>query len=186
MRTYSVLFILTTVIVVVLMVVNGGNLFRNSEVIVPFVGAMKGPIRLIGLLALIGVAGAYSLAWSLSSTRSQAKSAGYLRQIEDLRKSLDKEEASRFANLRAELDRQFGAIQAKLETGPVSASLASSGGGASTERLVQAMNARVDRVRDELAADIGASEDAILKAIEGKIALGDIKMIEADRPKRLP
>ena len=182
MRTYSLLFIVVTLIVVVLMVVNGGNLLRPSDIVIPFAGTYRAPVRLIGLLSLIGVAGAYSLAWSLSSTRSQAKSANYLRQIEDLRKSIDKEEAGRFASLKADLERHFSSVLTRLETAPA----AQASGGAPADRLVQALGARVDRIRDELAADIGASEDAILRAIEGKIALGDVRMIEADRPKRLP
>jgi hypothetical protein len=45
------------------------------------------------------------------------------------------------------------------------------------DRLVSSLSARVDRVRDELAADIGAAEESILRA------LADAQAIARDRPR---
>ena len=54
------------------------------------------------------------------------------------------------------------------------------------DKAIVSLNARVDRVRDELAADIGQLEDNILRALERFDP--DAKIIQADRPsqKRLP
>jgi uncharacterized integral membrane protein len=184
-RLYSVLFAIIAVIVVVLMIANAPSLLRNSSFDLPFLGSFVMPLRLIGLLSVVVVAGLFSLAWSLSATRTQARSAGYLRQIEDLRKSLDKEEASRFASLQANLDNHVKTILTRLEAGSLtrgsgastSNSAGSPSGHADMDRLVSSLSARVDRVRDELAADIGAAEESILRA------LADAQAIARDRPR---
>lgn len=176
MRIYSVLFGVVVVIVVALMITNAPTLLENSSFAVPFLGTFTAPTRLIGLLSLIGVAGGFSLVWSLSATRTQARSARDLRQIEDLRRSLDKEEATRFAALSLRLDEHAKTILGRLEPGVLTR-----GSGApsdQTDKLAAGLNARMDRVRDELAADIGAAEEAILRA------LGETRMITEDRPRR--
>lgn len=176
MRIYSVLFGIVVVIVVALMITNAPTLLQNAPFVVPFLGTFIGPTRLIGMLALVGVAGIFSLVWSLSATRTQARSARDLRQIEDLRRSLDKEEATRFASLSSRLDEHAKNILSRLEPGALAR-----GSGASsdaTDKLVSSVNARMDRVRDELAADIGAAEESILRA------LGETRMISEDRPRR--
>ncbi len=176
MRTYMVLFGIVVVIVVALMIANAPTLLQNTTFALPLLGSFVGPFRLIGLLGLVAVAGLYSLVWSLSATRTQARSARDLQQIEDLRRSLDKEEATRFAALSARLDEHAKNILSRLESG-VPARVAG-GAGDSTDRLVSSVNARMDRVRDELAADIGAAEETILRA------LGEKRMISEDRPRR--
>ena len=176
MRIYSVLFGVVVVIVVALMITNAPTLLQNSAFALPFLGSFVGPFRLIGLLALVGVAGLFTLVWSLSATRVQARSARDLRQIEDLRRSLDKEEATRFAVLSGRLDDHAKNILSRLDSGaPVRVS---GGSGDATDKLVSSVNARMDRVRDELAADIGAAEESILRA------LGDARAISEDRPRR--
>lgn len=176
MRIYSVLFGGVVVIVVALMITNATTLLQNSSFALPFLGVFVGPFRLIGLLALIAVAGVFALTWSLSATRVQARSARDLRQIEDLRRSLDKEEATRFAALSARLDEHARNILSRLESGVTSRG--SGAPGDSSDKLVGIVNARMDRVRDELAADIGAAEESILRA------LGDARAISEDRPRR--
>jgi hypothetical protein len=129
-----------------------------------------------------------------------------LRKLEDLRSSLDKQEAGRFASLKTDLERQFGTVLERLERlerapasnsgqgsslGGLAKALPFLGGGNSSsnmdgDRALASLNARVDRVRDELAADIGQLEDNILRALERFDP--DAKIIQADRPsqKRLP
>lgn len=177
MRTYIVLFGVVVVIVVALMIANAPTLLQNTTFALPLLGSFVGPLRLIGLLGLVAVAGVYSLIWSLSATRTQARSARDLRQIEDLRRSLDKEEATRFAALSARLDEHAKNILSKLESGAPARVLGVSGD-AGADKLASSMNARMDRVRDELAADIGAAEESILRA------LGEAKIMAEDRPRR--
>ncbi len=179
MRTYMVLFGIVVVVVVALMLANAPTLLQNTTFALPLLGSFVGPFRLIGLLGLVAVAGLYSLVWSLSATRTQARSARDLRQIEDLRRSLDKEEATRFAALSARLDEHTKNILSRLESGGAARVSGGAGGtGDSTDKLVSSVNARMDRVRDELAADIGAAEESILRA------LGEKRMIPEDRSRR--
>jgi hypothetical protein len=203
---YSVLFALVVILVAVAMIANAPTLLKTTTFAIPLAGSFVAPVRLIGLLSLIGLAGVYSLIWNLSATRFQARSVKDLRKLEDLRSSLDKQEAGRFASLKTDLERQFGTVLERLER--LERTPASSSGGANSslgglakalpflggnsssnadgEKLIAGLNARVDRVRDELAADIGQLEDNILRALERFDP--DAKIIQAARPapKRLP
>lgn len=206
MRMYSVLFALVVILVAIVMIANAPTLLKTTTFAVPLAGSFVAPVRLIGLLSLIALAGVYSLIWNLSATRFQARSVKDLRKLEDLRSSLDKKEEGRFAALKTDLERQFGTVLERLERlerAPVSNSGQNSslgglakalpflGGGNSSsnmdgDKALASLNARVDRVRDELAADIGQLEDNILRALERFDP--DAKIIQADRPsqKRLP
>jgi hypothetical protein len=206
MRMYSVLFALVVILVAIVMIANAPTLLKTTTFAIPLAGSFVAPVRLIGLLSLIGLAGVYSLIWNLSATRFQARSVKDLRKLEDLRSSLDKQEAGRFASLKTDLERQFGTVLERLERlerapasnsgqgsslGGLAKALPFLGGGNSSsnmdgDRALASLNARVDRVRDELAADIGQLEDNILRALERFDP--DAKIIQADRPsqKRLP
>jgi hypothetical protein len=203
MRMYSVLFALVLVLVAVAMIANAPTLLKTTAFAVPIAGTFVAPVRLIGLLSLVALAGIYSLIWNLSATRVQARSVKDLRKLEELRGSIDKQEAGRFAALKTDLERQFGAVLERLDrlerTGGSSGSgpgvlaralpfLGGSSAGGGTldgEKSVAGLNARIDRVRDELAADIGQLEDNILRALERFDP--DARIIQADRPnKRLP
>ena len=214
MRMYSVLFALVVILVAIAMITNAPTLLKTTVFAVPLAGSFVAPVRLVGLLSLVALAGVYSLFWSFSATRFQARSVKDLRKLEDLRTSLDKQEAGRFAVLKSDLERQFGTVLERLdrlERSP-GANAASSGGsplgglaralpffgganagqGAGSganldgEKTIAGLNARMDRVRDELAADIGQLEDNILRALERFDP--DAKIIQADRPaqRRLP
>jgi hypothetical protein len=206
MRMYSVLFALVVVLVAIAMIANAPTLLKTTTFAIPLVGSFVAPVRLIGLLSLVALAGVYSLIWNLSATRFQARSVKDLRKLEDLRSSLDKQEAGRFASLKTDLERQFGTVLERLERlerapasnagqssglGGLAKALPFLGGGNSSsnvdgDKALASLNARVDRVRDELAADIGQLEDNILRALERFDP--DAKIIQADRPsqKRLP
>jgi hypothetical protein len=206
MRMYSVLFALVVILVAIVMIANAPTLLKTTTFAIPLAGSFVAPVRLIGLLSLIGLAGVYSLIWNLSATRFQARSVKDLRKLEDLRSSLDKQEAGRFASLKTDLERQFGTVLERLERlerapasnsgqgsslGGLAKALPFLGGGNSSsnmdgDRALASLNARVDRVRDELAADIGQLEDNILRALERFDP--DAKIIQADRSsqKRLP
>jgi hypothetical protein len=206
MRMYSVLFALVVILVAIAMIANAPTLLKTTTFAIPLAGSFVAPVRLIGLLSLVALAGVYSLIWNLSATRFQARSVKDLRKLEDLRSSLDKKEEGRFAALKVDLERQFGTVLERLERlerAPVSNSGQGSGlgglakalpflgGGNSSgntdgDKALASLNARVDRVRDELAADIGQLEDNILRALERFDP--DAKIIQADRPsqKRLP
>ena len=204
MRMYSVLFALVVILVAIAMIANAPTLLKTTTFAIPLAGSFVAPVRLIGLLSLIAVAGVYSLIWNLSATRFQARSVKDLRKLEDLRSSLDKQEAGRFASLKTDLERQFGTVLERLDRlerapvgnsgqglGGLAKALPFLGGGNSSgnadgDKALASLNARVDRVRDELAADIGQLEDNILRALERFDP--DAKIIQADRPsqKRLP
>ena len=206
MRMYSVLFALVVILVAIVMIANAPTLLKTTTFSIPLAGSFVAPVRLIGLLSLVALAGVYSLIWNLSATRFQARSVKDLRKLEDLRSSLDKQEAGRFASLKTDLERQFGTVLERLERlerapasssgqgsslGGLAKALPFLGGGNSGsnidgDKALASLNARVDRVRDELAADIGQLEDNILRALERFDP--DAKIIQADRPsqKRLP
>ena len=206
MRMYSVLFALVVILVAIVMIANAPTLLKTTSFAIPLAGSFVAPVRLIGLLSLVALAGVYSLIWNLSATRFQARSVKDLRKLEDLRSSLDKKEEGRFASLKTDLERQFGTVLERLERlerapsgnsgqnsglGGLAKTLPFLGGGNSSgnadgDKALAGLNARVDRVRDELAADIGQLEDNILRALERFDP--DAKIIQADRPsqKRLP
>jgi hypothetical protein len=206
MRMYSVLFALVVILVAIAMIANAPTLLKTTTFAIPLAGSFVAPVRLIGLLSLVALAGVYSLIWNLSATRFQARSVKDLRKLEDLRSSLDKKEEGRFAALKVDLERQFGTVLERLERlerspapnsgqgsglGGLAKALPFLGGGNSSgnmdgDKALASLNARVDRVRDELAADIGQLEDNILRALERFDP--DAKIIQADRPsqKRLP
>jgi hypothetical protein len=206
MRMYSVLLALVVILVAIVMIANAPTLLKTTTFAIPLAGSFVAPVRLIGLLSLVALAGVYSLIWNLSATRFQARSVKDLRKLEDLRSSLDKQEAGRFASLKTDLERQFGTVLERLERlerapasnsgqgsslGGLAKALPFLGGGNSSsnadgDKALASLNARVDRVRDELAADIGQLEDNILRALERFDP--DARIIQADRPsqKRLP
>jgi hypothetical protein len=196
MRLNWVLFWLVLIAVLIFSFANASTLFRTTAVLIPFLGMQSVPMRLYGLLSLVGLAAIYSLLWSLSSTRAKAKSADLFDTINNLQDSLNREEASRFQALEKQLETQFREVLNRLEPG--SAPVAKSGGlfgglfskaeSTTTPALpssrattidLEALMSRIEKVRDELAADIALSEHNLLKAIEQT----DASLIVQDRRK---
>lgn len=156
MRPSLALFLVVLVVVAVLAIANLDRLFVPLRLSLA-IGLYEIPAILVGLLSILGVALVFTLAASLSDTRAKARSADYLKRIDDLRLSLDKEEASRFAGLNASLEAHVRALSSRLDA--LGDRLAERQDG-----LLASVNARVDKVRDELAADIGEVEDTLLRA----------------------
>jgi hypothetical protein len=195
MRLYWILFLLVLVAVLMFSFVNASTLMRSTLVVIPFMGSQVVPMRLFGLLSLVGLAGIYSLFWSLSSTRAKAKSADLFDKIENLRDTLNREEASRFKALEQQLEAQFREVLNRLEPG--SAPAPKSGGlfgglfaretpsspalptSRASSNDLETLIARIEKVRDELAADIAHSEQNVLNALEQT----DASLVAKDRPK---
>lgn len=163
MRAHTVLFVLVLVLVAGLALSNLDTLTRPTSLNLYFLGAYVVQARLLGLVAVLLTAGLFALLSSLSETRAKARSADDLRRIDELRSALERGETARLGELRSALEARLLALGARQE--------------ASAADLAASVNARVDRVRDELAADIAHTEDALLRA-----AAGDTRLIEADRP----
>ena len=176
MKLYNVLFVLVLVIASLFAFANAATLLRPTSVVIPFAGTQTVQLRLWGTVAFVGLAAIYSLIWSLSSTRQRAKSADTLTKLEEMRRTLDEREASRFQQLQSQLETSFRDVVARLDNtaaAVVKPSLLSKLTGAaptaqpvaSTASLEMVLK-RIETVRDELAADIAASEHEILQAFE--------------------
>jgi hypothetical protein len=176
MRLYSLFFVVVLVVVIVFAFANSNTMLNPTTVNLPFVGVRSVQMRLFGCIALVALAGIYSLFWSFSSTRQRAKSADYLTKLEEMRRTLDEKEASRFAALQVQLESATQDILAR-----VGGAVPVSKGGffskltqkipeaaplPSTASSLEGLTQRIEKVRDELAADIASSEHEILQAIE--------------------
>ncbi len=175
MRLYNFLFVVVLLLVIVFAFANANSLLRPTTVIIPFMGVQSVQMRLFGCIALVLVAAIYSLLWYFSSTRQKAKSADYLTKLEDMRRTLDEKEANRFAQLQAQLESATQDILARVGgAAPVpKKGLFSSFTQRetpvplpSTVQGLEGLVGRIEKVRDELAADIASSEHEILQAIE--------------------
>ena len=174
MKLYNVLFVLVLVIASVFAFANASTLLRPTSVVIPFAGTQTVQLRLWGTVAFVVLAGLYSLIWSLSSTRQRAKSADTLTKLEEMRRTLDEREASRFQQLQSQLETSFRDVLGRLDNAPVNkpglfSKLTSSTSAAQsplTSASLEAVLKRIEMVRDEIAADIAASEFEILQAFE--------------------
>ncbi len=174
MRLYNVLFVLLLLVVIVFAFANANTLLRPTTVMIPFVGLQSVQMRLLGCVALIVVSGVYSVLWYFSSTRQRAKSADYLTKLEETRRNLDEKEAGRFAQLQAQLENATQAILAKVSGAVPSPKRGFFSSLTQKEAIIPALPSsnsedlmvRIEKVRDELAADIASSEHEILQAIE--------------------
>ncbi len=172
MRLYNFLFVLVLLIVIVFAFANANTLLRPTTVMIPFVGLQSVQMRLLGCVALIVVSGVYSILWYFSSTRQRAKSADYLTKLEETRRNLDEKEAGRFAQLQSQLENATQDILAKVGgTAPTPkrgffSSLIQKEAPLALPSSSEDLVGRIEKVRDELAADIASSEHEILQAIE--------------------
>ncbi len=177
MRLYNFLFVVVLVLVLVFAFANANTLLRPTVVMIPFVGLQSVQMRLFGCIALVVVAAVYSVLWYFSSTRQRAKSADYLTKLEEMRRTLDEKEANRFAQLQAQLESATQDILARVggvAPAPKRGLFASLTKRENLEPLalpstvssMEGLVTRIEKVRDELAADIASSEHEILQAIE--------------------
>ena len=106
------------------------------------------PLGLILLVFAAVVALLFYMLAAYADLRARADSARTLREMETLRASLDQQEGSRFAQLQGYLQERFAALERD-----------------SNADLASQLGARVDRVRDELAADIGQLDEALRRRL---------------------
>lgn len=145
--------VVVLVIVLAVLVVFAG--FNLNGLLFPhtvYLGTASASLPL-GLLLLVFAAIVALLFYMLAAyadLRARADSARTLREMEALRVSLDQQEGSRFAQLQGYLQERFAALESNV------------GGD-----LASQLSARVDRVRDELAADIGQLDDLLRRRLEG-------------------
>ncbi|NJK43353.1 MAG: hypothetical protein HC933_03020 [Pleurocapsa sp. SU_196_0] len=181
MKLYNVLFVLVLVVASLFAFANANTMLRTTSVVIPFAGTQVVQLRLWGTVGFVALAALYSLFWYWSSTRQRAKSADTLTKLEEMRRHLDEREATRFQQLQQQLETQFREVLLRLEPGLAPApktSLLSRLTGTSAPAPVtppsatmvpatlETLVARIEKVRDELAADIAASEHEILQALE--------------------
>ena len=174
MKLYNVFFVLVLVIASVFAFANAATLLRPTSVVIPFAGTQTVQLRLWGTVAFVALAGVYSLMWYLSSTRQRAKSADTLTKLEEMRRTLDEREAGRFQQLQTQLEISFRDVLARLDNTVVAKpSLLSKLTGAvpaaqsvTSNASLETVLKRIETVRDEIAADIAASEHEILQAFE--------------------
>ena len=174
MKLYNVFFVLVLVIASVFAFANAATLLRPTSVVIPFAGTQTVQLRLWGTVAFVALAGVYSLMWYLSSTRQRAKSADTLTKLEEMRRTLDEREAGRFQQLQTQLETSFRDVLARLDNTVVAKpSLLSKLTGAvpaaqpvTSNASLETVLKRIETVRDEIAADIAASEHEILQAFE--------------------
>jgi len=121
---------------------NRNTLTAPHTLSVPGLGVSQGvPVGTYLLVGWLVTAVLFALVNTFSRLRRDADSARILRDMENLRANLDKAEGSRFAELQAYLDRRLGEIQTQVKTQATD---------------LGTYNARMDTVRNELAADLGS------------------------------
>ncbi|MBB6099929.1 putative integral membrane protein [Deinobacterium chartae] len=163
MRFHNVLLLLVLALLVVFGIFNWNALSFPHTVNLLVVPAFQAPLGLILLVTAGLLAVVFSMLVSYNELRARAHEARYLKELDAVRQSLDAQEASRFHQLREHFDRVIAEVQAR-------GAAAGSSQTAHDQELIEAFNARVDRVRDELAADIGQLEDAVLRRLGGTSA----------------
>ena len=120
---------------------NRNTLTAPHTLSVPGLGVSQNvPVGSYLLVGWLLTALLFALVNTFSRLRREADSARILRDMESLRSNLDKAEGSRFAELQAYLERRLGEIQSQVTQQSSAAALPS---------------ARLDTLRNELAADIG-------------------------------
>ncbi len=157
----------------VLALANYQSLMTTTNIFIPILGKQSIQARLFGLIALPTLAGLYTFFGSLQGLGANARSAKDLRQIDELRKSLDKEEANRFKALQASLDSHAKNIIGKLEMGVAAPQPQNTQDSKITDKTMSSFNARVDKLRDELAADIAHSEETLHQKLDAMLAATD-------------
>jgi hypothetical protein len=130
---------------------NRNTLTAPHTLSIPGLGVSQNvPVGAYLLIGWLFTAVLFALVNTFSRLRRDADSARILRDMENLRANLDKAEGSRFAELQTYLERRLNDIQTQVTAQ------------AST---VDGHNARVDTVRNELAADIGQLDNYLKRKL---------------------
>ncbi|ADV66413.1 LapA family protein [Deinococcus maricopensis] len=146
MKFNTLLLIVVLVLLAVLAVLNLDSLLFGHTLRLGFATYERVPLGMILLITAGVLALLFSLLTSVSHLRAEADQARTLREMQTLRQSLDSAEASRFTQLQAYLEGRLNDLQARTAD-------------------MEGVNARVDRVRDELSADIGELEDYLRRKL---------------------
>ncbi len=168
MRFHTVLLVIVLVLLVAFGILNYNALLFGHTLTLGFATYTGVPLGMILLVLGAILALLFYLLTSYATLRGQADSAKLLREMQVLRQSLDTQEGSRFAQLQAYLEQRFGELKGQTQE---------SG----------AFGARVERVRDEIAADIGQLEDYLRRRL-GDAPQGsagtplDVSLLKPRRP----
>lgn len=146
MRFHTVLLVIVLVLLIALGVLNVNALLYPHTLSLGFITYTGVPLGMILLVLAALLAALFTLLTSFNSLRAQADSARMLREMQALRQNIDSQEGSRFAELKTYLDGRFAELRTQSQD-------------------VGGYAARVDRVRDELAADIGQLEDFLRRKL---------------------
>lgn len=138
-----ILLIIVLVLHLVFGLLNISSLLAVHDINMGF-AVYTGPLGLILLITSALVAVLAYVAASFSTLRREADTAKLLRDLDSVRQSLDSQEASRFAQLQASLDKRFIGLDAQLTQGralPGSAVSLDKDGALTSAQLSQEMNA---------------------------------------------
>ncbi|WP_161882995.1 LapA family protein [Deinococcus alpinitundrae] len=111
-----ILLIIVLVLHLVFGLLNIASLLAVHDINLGF-AVYTGPLGLILLITSALVAVLAYVAASFSTLRREADTAKLLRDLDSVRQSLDSQEASRFAQLQASLDKRFIGLDAQLTQG---------------------------------------------------------------------
>ncbi|AWN21888.1 hypothetical protein DKM44_00410 [Deinococcus irradiatisoli] len=134
-----ILLIVVLVLHVVFGLLNIASLLAIHDINLGF-AVYTGPLGLILLITSALVAVLAYIAASFSSLRREADTAKLLRDLDSVRQSLDSQEASRFAQLQAALDKRFAGLDLQLTQGRSAVNLGKDAG-PSTAQLSQELSA---------------------------------------------
>ncbi|WP_293912763.1 LapA family protein [Deinococcus sp.] len=111
-----ILLIAVLVLHVVFGLLNISSLLTMQDINLGF-ATYNGPLGLFILIASALIAVLAYVAASFSTLRREADTAKLLRDLDSVRQSLDSQEASRFAQLQASLDKRFSGLDTQLTQG---------------------------------------------------------------------
>jgi len=148
MRMTAIVLLVVLVLLIVFAVFNYDALTFPHTVNLFGAATYRAPLGMLLLILGAILALIFYLLGSLTDLRARADSARTLREMEALRASLDQHEQSRFTQLQAYLQERFAILEAN-----------------SNATLAERVEARVDRVRDEIAADIGQIDDYLRRRL---------------------
>jgi hypothetical protein len=111
-----ILLIAVLVLHVVFGLLNLSSLLSIQDINLGF-ASYTGPLGLLILIASALISVLAYVAASFSTLRREADTAKLLRDLDSVRQSLDSQEASRFAQLQASLDKRFSGLDTQLTQG---------------------------------------------------------------------
>ncbi len=155
MKVSNFLLALVLLLLVIFGVLNRHSLTFPHTIDLGF-SKYQGPIGLILLVAVAGCSVLFVLLNALNDLRQKSEANRLFKQLEQVRAALDSQEESRFKRLNDRLNERFDALESKW---------GSARGGPTSPTDLSGVYARIDRVRDELAADIGQMEDTLMRQL---------------------